>query len=164
MSPFRPLLVNADSKCPICGRPVMDKKCLLCNQVFYAEDELPIIEKDVVYISITTFVGWVGMRYSYHLAFNLATKEYAGVKVFRNNEERTIQLSNDLIRLLTEEQSIKDLFHVDLPSHNGTKFDNNIFYVNVQRGEKIFRIAVDDDCLCDWPIFDKIVKELDNKI
>ena len=159
MIPFRPLLEPEDFICPICGRPVYNKKCLLCNQIFYSKEELPSIDNNVLYLSISTFIGWVGMGYRYHFAFNLKSKEYAAVKVSTKNVESIMKLSTRLVQLLTAEETAMELFSPDLPSHNGTKLDNNIYYVNVQRGDRIFRISVDSDCVSSWPIFEEVINE-----
>lgn len=52
-----------------------------------------------------------------------------------------------------------ELFSPDLPSHNGIKLDNNIYYVNVQRGDRIIFIAVDDDCVNSLSFFEELINE-----
>lgn len=159
MIPFRPLLKPENSICPICGRPIYDKKCLLCNQIFYSKEELPPIDNNVIYLSITPFIGWVGTGPRYHLAFNLKSKEYAAIRVSTKNVESALKMSTRLVQSLTTEEIAMELFSPDLPSHNGTKLDNNIYYVNVQRGDRIIFIAVDDDCVNSWPIFEELINE-----
>lgn len=133
-------------------------KRIIFNEI--ANIELPPIDNNVIYLSITTFIGWVGTGPRYHLAFNLKSKEYVAIRVFTKNVESALKMSTRLVQSLTTEEIAMELFSPDLPSHNGTKLDNNIYYVNVQRGDRIIFIAVDDDCVNSWPFFEELINEL----
>lgn len=165
LNPFRPLLMPSEGKCPICGR-IIDKSlgcCWYCHQRFYQEENLPNINEDIIYITITTFIGWVGCGPSYHIAINVITKIYSALKVeSRTNAESEIILSSRLIKKLCKNYT--QLFHCkEIQENRIQAYDCSIYFVNVQKGERTFQISVYDFLLDKWSLLCKIIDEIEKR-
>ncbi len=160
MNPYRPLLLPEDKVCPICDGFV-DKStrlCLSCHQRFWDENNLPILEENIVYISITTFIGWIGNGPVYHMAFNVLTKEYAAIKISEHDEETCITIPQRMVNKLCDNTA--QLFFVKEPQELICVNDCSSFHVNVQQGKRKFVISIDDFRLGDWPLFKQLLVNL----
>ena len=133
-----------EEKCPICGRVVDERlaHCWFCHQRFYEQDFLPESNEDVLYITITTFIGWVGSGPIYHIALNVVTKEYSAVKILpENNEESSICFSNRLIELLCK--NYNQLFeNEEVHKNQMVVCDSSEYYVCVMKNDKTIKISV----------------------
>lgn len=162
-NPYRPLPYPENGKCPICGR-VFDEgltHCWFCHQKFYERDSLPESNEDVLYITITTFIGWVGSGSIYHIALNVVTKEYSAVKIQPgNNEESSICFSNRLVNLLCKKYDL--LFQNEKIQKNQLYvLDSSEYYINVMKNNRVFKISIYSFLLKKWPILNKIIDELE---
>lgn len=164
-NPYIPLSYPGNGKCPICGMSVDDKiaHCWYCHQKFYERKSLPEINENVIYVTIISFIGWVGSGPIYHIALNVATKEYSAVKIQPGNgEESSVCFSNQLINLLCKKYN--QLFQNEKIQNNRLVVcDCSEYYVNITMSDKSFRISVYSFLLKKWPILNKIIDELENK-
>lgn len=129
--PNSPLSIPTEDKCPICGR-IIDRNfdyCWFCHQKFYELGRVPESNDDVLFISITTFIGWVGSGPSYHIAINVVLKDYTAIKVKSGDtKESAIYLSKRLIKQLCK--NYKQLFHCKEIEENRIQANDSSIYYN----------------------------------
>ena len=165
MKPYRPIILPNDAtKCPHCGRPIISKeRCWLCQMTFCSASDLPPIDPTVLYITIFTFIGWVGVGPTFFIAINTDTKEYAA-EMASQKEKRKIGLPEELVDELVSQSLSGELFNMVFPEDNEIWYDCSSFTISLQKGEVTFEESFRDERLKLWPIIDQVFNTLKKEI